>query len=150
MLSFDKNRSHQWNYHQLQQHLPVNVLSHLPAFHSFIVLSAEPVNINPCSGSIFTAHIAAVWPCKKSNIVKTCQNQIQSTYFIFMQKNFIPVMSSYICHSTRLLLLYPMIHLIMCQISQMKGCKLEWTLKSELTSILHSHKSYASNFKKFI
>lgn len=40
--------------------LPEKVLSHLPAFHSLIVLSADPVSIKPCSGSIFTAQTAAV------------------------------------------------------------------------------------------
>lgn len=40
--------------------LPEKVLSHLPAFHSLIVLSADPVSIKPCSGNIFTAQTAAV------------------------------------------------------------------------------------------
>ena len=40
--------------------LPEKDLSHLPAFHSLIVLSADPVSIKPCSGNIFTAQTAAV------------------------------------------------------------------------------------------
>lgn len=41
---------------------PTNVFSQRPAFHSLIVLSADPVSIRPCSGNITTAHTAAVWP----------------------------------------------------------------------------------------
>lgn len=70
-----------WNY-QLQQSLPVNVLSHLPAFHSLMVLSAEPVNINPCSGSIITAHIAAVWPCKITTLLGLSESN--SGYLLYI------------------------------------------------------------------
>lgn len=52
-------------------HLPLNVISHLPALHSLIVLSADPVNMKPCSGIIPTAHTAASCPAqwKKQNII---------------------------------------------------------------------------------
>lgn len=41
---------------------PVNVFSHRPAFQSFMVLSADPDSMRPCSGRMSTAHTAAVWP----------------------------------------------------------------------------------------
>lgn len=43
--------------------LPVNVLSHCPAFQSMMVLSADPDSMSPCSGNMATAHTAAEWPC---------------------------------------------------------------------------------------
>lgn len=77
----------------LPKPLPVNVLSHLPAFHSLIVLSAEPVNINPCSGSIFTAHTAAVWPCEQHHNVRPTTDQMYTRCLIIycpilLQKNY--------------------------------------------------------------
>lgn len=65
--------------------LPVNVCSHLPAFHSLIVLSAEPVNINPCSGNIFTAQTAAVWPYKRKYNIQASKDKL---CFLKLQKLF--------------------------------------------------------------
>lgn len=41
----------------------MKVLSQRPAFHSLMLLSAEPESMRPCSGRMSTAHTAAEWPC---------------------------------------------------------------------------------------
>lgn len=47
---------------------PVKVFSQRPAFHSLMVLSADPVSIRPCSGRMTTAHTAAVCPYKGTGL----------------------------------------------------------------------------------
>lgn len=51
---------------------PSNVFSQRPAFQSFMVLSADPDNIRPCSGKMTTAHTAAEWPWSKFNKDRFC------------------------------------------------------------------------------
>lgn len=60
---------HQLKFNQClhMQHVsPVKVLSHFPAFHSFISLSADAVNISPWEGMRATSHTAASWPSSVS------------------------------------------------------------------------------------
>lgn len=118
---------------------PVNVLSQRPAFHSLIVLSADPDSIRPCSGRMITAHTAAVWPCGLNrttwiiiNLVHGCELQhclslIQMKYTTKWTAGHccLPVRSSCTSHWARLLRWCPMSHSVVCQTSQRREYKLK-------------------------
>lgn len=70
---------------------PVNVVSQRPAFQSFMVLSADPESIRPCSGKIITAQTAAEWPWstidkQTSAITFLAYNTLVTTAYTHTQK----------------------------------------------------------------
>lgn len=65
---------------------PVNVFSHRPAFQSLMVLSADPDSIRPCSGTITTAHTAAVCPYCKQAEIWLCHTARSYVYLFQLQR----------------------------------------------------------------